>query len=59
MAVAMGMSKIVYSHLFTMVTNTLDVLQVQLEKDHGVPQKLIQMANISRTNGLDAMVIVN
>ena len=26
-----------------------------MEMVHGVPQKLIQMANISRTNGLDVI----
>ena len=33
----------------------MDVCKVQMEMVHGVPQKLIQMANISRTNGLDVI----
>ena len=33
----------------------MDVQKVQMEMVHGVPHKLIQMTNISRTNGLDVI----
>ena len=59
MVMAKGKNKIVYSHLFMMATNTMDVFQVSIQsKVHGVQQKLIQMANLSRANGLDAMIYV-
>ena len=50
-----AMSRIVNSHLLIMVKDTLDVLQVQVEKDHGVPQKLIQKEITKRIIGPDVI----